>query len=158
MRPVLNFDPINDQLLVGAYPQTPEAIRFLRDDEGVTGVLNLQSDKDLYRRGIHWQAMWRLYTRLGMEVLRVPIVDMDPRDFEENLAEAVRQLTHLCDRHPRVYVHCNVGINRSPTAILAYLVSQGLSVEEAESLLRSKRQVIPYTDVVERWVKNRAQD
>ena len=157
MIPVLNFDSINDQLLVGAYPQTPEAIRFLREEEGVTGVLNLQSDKDLYRRGIHWQAMGRLYTSLEMEVLRVPIIDMDPGDFEKNLGEAVRQLTYLCDRHPRVYVHCNVGINRSPTAILAYLVSQGMGVEEAESTLRSKRQVIPYTDVVERWAMNRAQ-
>ena len=65
MRPVLNFDPINDQLLVGALSSDARGHPLLREEEGVTGVLNLQSDKDLYRRGIHWQAMWRLYTDWG---------------------------------------------------------------------------------------------
>ena len=146
-----SYDAITEQLLVGAYPQTPEAIRWLREEEGVTGVLNLQSDRDLYRRGIHWQAMWRMYTSLGMEVLRVPITDMDPQDFEKNLNEAVRQLSHLCGRHKKVYVHCNVGINRSLTAILAYLIFTGMEFEEAQRALRARRECIPYVDVVKRW-------
>ena len=74
-----------------------------------------------------------------------------PHDFEKNLNEAVRQLSHLCGRHKKVYVHCNVGINRSPTAILAYLIFTGMEFEEAQRALRARRECIPYVDVVKRW-------
>ena len=154
MKITLSWDRVTPNILVGSYPDSPESISFLKDDLGVTGVLNLQSDADLYQRGIRWDLLWRAYVGRSMEVIRVPIVDLRPADLEKNLSEAVDALTSLLRRHEQVYVHCNVGINRSPTTIIAYLVSTGLNLEEAEHQVRQGRDCVPYLDVVENWMNS----
>jgi len=155
MNITLSWDKVAPQIIVGSYPDSPESISFLKDELGVTAVLNLQSDKDLYRRGIRWELLWRAYVGQSMEVVRVPIIDLKPTDLEKNMSEAVDALTALASRHEKIYVHCNVGINRSPTAVIAYLVSTGMSLAEAEQQVRSSRECVPYVDVVERWMVTR---
>ena len=155
MNITLSWDKVAPQIIVGSYPDSPESISFLKNELGVTGVLNLQSDKDLYRRGIRWDLLWRAYIGKSMEVVRVPIVDLKPADLEKNLSEAVDALTSLVSRHEKIYVHCNVGINRSPTTVIAYLVSTGVSLVDAENQVRNSRECVPYVDVVERWMATR---
>jgi len=137
--------------VVGAYPESPEVLDVLRNEMGITGVLNLQSDKDMYRRAIHWNGMWKAYVGKGMEIVRVPIIDLKPADLAKHLESAVQALEKLLSRHEKVYVHCNVGINRSPTVVIAYLVSRGSGIQEALELVSSAREVVPYMDVVQSW-------
>lgn len=155
MKHNLSWNRITPNLCVGAYPESPEVLDFLKSEVGVTGVLNLQSDKDLYRRAIHWNGMWKAYVGRGMEIVRVPIVDLKPADLARHLESAVKALEQLAKRHDQVYVHCNVGLNRSPTVAIAYLVSQGAGIQEAHDLVMDAREVVPYMDVVEGWWQNR---
>ena len=39
----------------------------------------------------------------------------------------------------KVYIHCKNGHGRAPTLVAAYLTTQGMSVEEAIALIKSKR-------------------
>ncbi len=41
----------------------------------------------------------------------------------------------------RVYLHCKMGLGRSPTCAAAYLVYCGIPLREAKELIRSKRSV-----------------
>ena len=142
--------------MVGAYPQSPEMIDFLRNEMGVTAVLNLQSDDDLYGRAIDWNSMWKAYVGRGMEIERVPIVDLSPRDLARHMEAAVNILETLLGRHQRVYVHCNVGLNRSPTVVIAYLVSStDMGVDEAVEYVMKQRDCIPYPDAIRTWLKKR---
>ncbi len=152
----LSFYPIDERIFVGSFPQSGECIAYLRDELEVTGVLNLQSDEDLYARAVNWSALWREYVGRGMEIVRVPILDLVRKDLGRHLDEAVTSLHGLLDRHEKVYLHCNVGLNRSPTVAIAYFtLHHGLSLEDATRKVRGQRQCMPYPEVVERWLKRR---
>ena len=53
-----------------------------------------------------------------------------------------------------VYVHCSIGINRSPTVVIAWLVRHGgLSLDEAWQLVRERRpQVMPNHLALTAWL------
>ena len=42
----------------------------------------------------------------------------------------------------KVYVHCALGRGRSPTMVAAYLIDQGLAVDDAVELIRKARPII----------------
>ena len=51
----LNFDRIGDtRISLGTYPLRDDDIYKMRD-KGITGVLNLQTDKDMHLRGVPWK-------------------------------------------------------------------------------------------------------
>ena len=67
----------------------------------------------------------------------------------ENLPEAVRVLTGLLDEGHIGYVHCNVGMYRSPSTVISYLHwSLGWSLEDAEQHVRNCRSCSPAMDVI----------
>lgn len=150
---VPSANSIDDLLVLGAYPQTPEHYSGLVDTFGIAAVLSLQSDHDLAGRGISDQTVWTMWTRLGVAYERVPITDFDPRDLSEQLEQAVATLDELVSEGLRTYVHCTVGINRSSTVLIAHLVrARGMSLADAEAYVRAKRpQVVPYLELVESW-------
>ncbi|MBZ0307209.1 MAG: dual specificity protein phosphatase family protein, partial [Anaerolineae bacterium] len=41
-----------------------------------------------------------------------------------------------------VYIHCAAGVGRAPLVAAAYLVSQGMSVDQARTFLRERRPFI----------------
>ena len=78
-----HYTDLDDELAVGSHPHTPDHVAALAA-RGVRAVVNLQSDEDLRSRAIQWPLMWQLYTRHGIRVTRVPIVDFDlTHRFEE---------------------------------------------------------------------------
>jgi protein-tyrosine phosphatase len=109
-----------NKLLVGSCPENEADIEQLKA-AGVSAVLNLQTDEDFRQRDIDWRAMEAGYRRLGIEVRRWPITDFSPSDMRSKLRACVRLLNGLIRAGHAVYVHCNAGINRSPTAAVAYL-------------------------------------
>lgn len=147
-----HFTDLDDELAVGSYPQTPEQMMYLRDTCGVSAVLNLQSDRDLRTRGIDWTVMWPLYTRLGFSTLRVPIRDFTPADLARRLDEGVESLRSLRAGGRKVYVHCNAGLNRSPSVLIAFLVAdRGLDLAQATDWLATRHDCVPYPDVLREW-------
>ena len=149
-----HFTDLDEKLAVGSYPHTPDHVQFLRDTAGVGAVLNLQSDVDLRTRGIDWTIMWPLYTRMGVLTTRVPILDFTPLDLAKQLDKAVDAVKTFQTKGRKVYVHCNAGLNRSPSVVIAHLVaSRSLSVEKATVWLEERHDCVPYPDVLNAWAQ-----
>ncbi len=65
-----------------------------------------------------------------------------PKDLEIG----VKFLDFLISNKIKTFIHCRNGHGRAPTLFAAYLISKGKSVEEAVSLIASKRSVIHLQD------------
>ena len=55
----------------------------------------------------------------------------------------------------KIYIHCNEGVNRSPTITWLYLIHKGLSPEEATEKVKPNR-VLYDADIVQQLIANRA--
>ena len=147
---------ILENLWVGSYPQTPEDILHLKQS-GITAVLSLQSDDDLRKRATQWGLWADFYRSQGIRAERVPIRDFDPPALLRHLPEAVEVLDELIRQGHTAYVHCTVGLNRSPTVAIAWMMkarAPELSPAEAVDLFSEKRHCVPYEEVLERWAQS----
>jgi protein-tyrosine phosphatase len=117
----MNLHQVFPQIFVGTYPERPADVDRLRQDFGVTAVLNLHSDEDLHDLSVPWTDLAAHYRRSGIELRRVPVRDFDRDDLRRNLPECVRVLRELIEAGHTVYVHCTAGMGRSPSVVVAYL-------------------------------------
>jgi hypothetical protein len=147
----LACDEVADGIVVGTYPQTPEDVRHLKDQLGVTAVLSLQDDDDLEGLGVRWDLFARAYQASGIVAVREPVKDFAPKALMVRLAACVAALDRLVTAGHRVYVHCTAGINRSPTVVIAWLhAHRGLPVAAATAQVTGRRQCWPFPEVLER--------
>ena len=59
----------------------------------------------------------------------------------------------------RVYLHCTVGINRSPTVAIALLAGPlGMGYERAVEHVTERRRVVPEHDAIRAWLKDNHPD
>jgi len=119
---IMNYNKIVEYLYMGSHPGTLSDIEMLKDDCGIKAVLNLQTDEDLEAIGLDWSALEASYRSLNIMALRVPMRDFDYDDQRRVLPQAVKALARLLVLGHTVYLHCNVGLGRSP------LVADGLSL------------------------------
>ena len=148
-----HFTDLDDVLAVGSYPHAPEHVQQLLAS-GVRAIVNLQSDADLKTRGVQWSILWQLYTRSSIAVARVPVIDFDRADLQRHLSEAVEAIQGFVSAGRKTYVHCNAGINRSPSAVIAWRVAhRGESVEAATEWLADQHSCAPYPEVLTAWAK-----
>lgn len=117
----MNLDQILANLFVGSCPESTDDIDRLKQDCGVTAVLNLQTDEDFD----YWNiASGRLRAHCHdcrIEFRRAPVRDFDPESLQTNLPACVRVLDGLLSDGHTVYVHCTVGAGRAPSVVIAYL-------------------------------------
>jgi protein-tyrosine phosphatase len=145
----MDVDEILPQLLVGTCPRTRDHVEQLRDDFHVTAVLNLQTEEDFVYWEIDWPDLANHYDALGIEVRRVPVRDFDSDSLRDNLPQCVDQLDDLLRRGHTVYVHCNAGVNRSPSTVIAYLCwRQKWELEEAFQWVTRRRSCDPYLEAI----------
>ena len=138
-------------LLVGEYP-LPEDAAWLHAEHGVTAVLSLQDDADLASKGLRLRALEHAYREHGLAFHRVPVPDGDEGNLSARLGEIVALIARLLEAGERVYLHCNAGLNRAPTAAIAYLhVREGLSLEAARDEVKQRRHCVPYMRVLEAY-------
>ena len=150
-----HFTDLDEFLAVGSYPHTPDHILFLQES-GVRAVVNLQSDADLRGRGVDWNVMWPLYTRLGIRASRVPILDFTPADLAKHLDRATDEVRKHVDGGRKTYVHCNAGLNRSPSVVIAHVAEyRSLDLASASAWLEERHDCVPYPDVLTAWAKRR---
>jgi protein-tyrosine phosphatase len=145
----MHVSPIlNHKLLIGSCPLNETDIEQLKA-AGISAVLSLQTDEDLVQRDIDWPAMEAAYRRQGMEVCRFPIEDFSPRDMRQKLRPSVRLLAGLVRAGHVVYLHCNAGINRSPTVAVAYLHwVEAWDLDAAQSHVVNCRPCDPYVQEI----------
>jgi atypical dual specificity phosphatase len=145
----MDVSQVLPNLLVGSYPGSPEDIDRLQKNFGVTAVLNVQTDDDVAYCGIEWDCLESHYRSTVIEVRRVPVRDFDPDDLRHQLPKCVEALDELLRQGHTVYVHCNMGINRSPTIVIAYLHwVEGWDLEKATDHVLKCRSCDPYVDVI----------
>jgi protein-tyrosine phosphatase len=146
---------IRPALLVGEYP-TPEDAAWLRDEHGVTVVVSLQDDADLASKGLRLAALERAYREHGVAFHRIPVPDGDDRNLAARLGEIVALVGEVIDAGGRVYLHCNAGFNRAPTAAIAYLhVREGLPLAAARDAVKRLRHCVPYMRALEAYFGGR---
>jgi atypical dual specificity phosphatase len=145
----MDVSQILPNLFVGSYPGSPEDIDQLRQEFGITAVLNVQTDEDMAYWGLDWDHLESHYHDVGVEVQRVPVRDFDPEDLRRQLPKYVEVLDELLRQGHAVYIHCNMGINRSPTIVIAYLHwVQGWDLEKATDRVLKCRSCDPYVDAI----------
>lgn len=130
-RPVLRYCPVTPQLYVGGQINA-RGWRWLAA-HGLTADVNLRSEFDDARHGIAPQAyLW------------LPVPD-DHAPSLEQLHRGVAFIHQVISAGGKVYVHCASGVGRAPTLAAAYLVSTGLSPDQAWALIRQTRPFIKPT-------------
>ena len=140
---------ITDHLLVGEYPRLSD-VEWLNQEHNVTAILNLQDDEDLRINALDEAEMRQLCSQHGMKLVRSPIHDGSADDMAARLVVALEALTELVQSGERVYVHCNAGLNRAPTLVIAYLRAQGgMSLNEAMAHVKRVRPCGPFMTVLE---------
>ena len=71
--------------------------------------------------------------------------------MQEKLPRCADAVAELVDEGRIVYVHCNVGMYRSPSMAIAYLHwKRDWDLNQAESFVRERRSVSPRMEVIRR--------
>lgn len=117
----LDFDRITDRIVVGSCPCKPADVDRLRQECAVTAIFSLQTEADRANRRIDQRALDTRCRALGLEQRGVAVRDFDSEDLRRHLVDCVAALDALLSAGHSVYVHCNSGIGRSPSVVLAYL-------------------------------------
>lgn len=135
------FNPINENLYVGPYPQNQAEIDQLAK-EGVRAVFNLQTKHDMRHRSIDWEYLRLLYHNSNIKAINFSIIDMCAEDIFLKAFDAASYLNELVEKYDKVYVHCTAGIGRAPHVVAAYLMFfRGYSVEDVIKFIKEKRPV-----------------
>ncbi len=153
-RPIEHFTRLDPWLAVGRCPRGEE--RPWLAAQGITAVVSLQSDADLVALRLPWAAAVAEYAALGMTATRVPVVDFDRADLGRQLDAAVAGIHGALAGARVAYVHCNAGLNRSPSAVIAYrMVHRGESLMQAWDAVCTAHPSQPYQDVMIAWARRR---
>jgi predicted protein tyrosine phosphatase len=136
----LNWNEIRTDVVIGSCPMTVTDIDRICEATGANALLSLQSDECRAAFAIDYEALKEHAAVRNVRMANTPMLDFNPPDQRLRLPEAVRALTILLAAGHKVYVHCTAGINRSPLAVLGYLVFVELvSPEEALAFIRQAR-------------------
>lgn len=74
-------------------------------------------------------------------VLLIPISDNGYDEIKPHIKAGIEFIDeHIKDK--KVLVHCMAGISRSPSMVIAYLMSKGMPLAEAYWFVRDKRNII----------------
>jgi len=124
-------DAVEDGLLVGRAPGSPEDYALLAD-LGVTDTITLQTMEEARSIGIRPSVSFRVAAANRIVEHRVGIEDFSHAELASKAKGAASLVRDLRARGRNVYVHCAVGMNRSPTVVAVYLaVSRGIGYVEA---------------------------
>ena len=147
------IDEVAEGLWVGPVPDSPERIALLRQN-GITGLVSVQTDRDLQSVGVPWPLMWNFLMAQGIAAHRHPIVDFDETALVRGLNPAVAAVQEMRAGNRITYLHCTAGVNRSPTVAIGWLVVHGgMSLEAAWQQVTERRPSAPHRSALERWLR-----
>jgi hypothetical protein len=112
---------------------------------GVTAVVNLRVEFDDAAAGI-----------APAHYLHLPTDDDTPPSLED-LSRGIDFISEEVKQGGQVYVHCGSGVGRAATMAAAYLVSTGLTPEQAWAKIRASRPFVRPTPVQIRQIERFAQ-
>jgi len=126
--PTRRMSEITPQLAIGGQ-HLRRGLRRMRQ-RNFTAIVNMRREYDDREGG----------TVIG-RYLYLPTIDNTPPTLE-HLDEGAQFIAGEIARGGKVYVHCWEGVGRAPTMAAAYLVSTGITPDEAWSYIRATRPFI----------------
>ena len=95
---------------------------------------------------------------LKIEYKQIPADDYDSFDLQSYFTEMTDFIHQCLLNQGKIIVHCLMGVSRSATTVMAYLIRfQGLTSEEAFDLVKEKRMVVSpnggFLDQLKRYEK-----
>ena len=121
----MDFDQITDDLFVGGRLQGDDWKTL--EQQGVTVNLNLQEEtQDFFDGSAPKLSLW------------LPTPDWFGPGVE-NIDVGARFVASMVEAGHKVYVHCRHGAGRAPIVGAGYLVTTGLSADEAIRLMKRQR-------------------
>lgn len=66
---------------------------------------------------------------------------------QEQLDTGVAVINSLVKNQKKIYIHCKNGHGRSPTLLAAYFISQGMEINDAIEMIKSKRPEVHIREV-----------
>lgn len=146
---MMDYSGILPRLFVGSNPRTAEDIRELNQLDGITAILNLQTDDDLEYLQIDVGDLQSCARELDIDYRRVPVRDFDEEDLCDKLPQCAAVLAQLMDQGHKVLVHCSAGAGRSPSVVVAYLHrSLRFDLETADRYVQARRPCSPGIDAI----------
>jgi predicted protein tyrosine phosphatase len=137
MNRLFSPDKIEEGLWLGSAPLAPEDFKVLKN-LGITDVLSMRTEAEDASRGINPTISFRFYTSLNLNAHRVPVEDFNASSLKNAIAHAVSLIESLLSEGRQVYVHCALGMNRSPSVVAAYLGKKhDLDAAEAIEMIRA---------------------
>lgn len=131
--PLLPYSRITPQLYVG--PQFGHIGKQWIEQEGITACVNLRSEFDDAAHNLKLDKYCYL-----------PTIDDDAPSLEA-IEQGVKFIQQVLNSGGKVYIHCRGGVGRAPTMCAAYLISQGMKMDEALGLIRKTRPFIQLSPV-----------
>ncbi len=126
--PTRRLSEVTPQLAIGGQHIRRGVPRLHR--RGVTAVVNMRRESDDRARGVALDRHLHLAT-----------IDNTPPTLA-HLQDGVAFISEEIARGGKVYVHCWEGVGRAPTMAAAYLVSTGMTPDEAWAMIRRTRPFI----------------
>lgn len=133
--PISHYSQITPEITVsGQYRKSGWDILAKR---GITAVVNMRAEWDDQAAGIAPE-----------NYLHLKVVDNTPPSLEM-LQEGVDFIRQEVANGGKVYIHCAAGVGRAPTMAAAYLISKGMTPDEALEQIRNVRPFIrPTTEQI----------
>lgn len=126
--PIMKYGQVTPDVYVGTQYRKPGKRKL--EKLGFTGCVNLRVEFDDAAYGLNLKHYCYL-----------PTVDGEAPTLDQ-LRQGVTFIDEVVAGGGKVYIHCRGGIGRAPTMAAAYLISRGLSAEEATGLIKKSRPFI----------------
>jgi protein-tyrosine phosphatase len=127
--PVERFSYIAPYLIIGGQPARRRWKKMFAS--GVKGVINLRDEYN-----------YELKVKFGdIKYLYLPTIDNEA-PAAHHLADGVSFIREIIREEGKIYIHCWEGLGRGPTMAAAYLISTGMTPEEAWTEIRKVRPFI----------------
>lgn len=137
--PSRRFTRVTPSLYVGGQHRQHGMASFAR--RGISAVLNLRAESDDIVRGCATE-----------QYLHLPVIDRTPPTLEQ-LEQGVAFINEQIASGGTVYIHCREGVGRAPTMAAAYLVSTGMTPNDAWMMIRAVRPFIRPTPMQVRQIE-----
>ncbi len=131
--PTLRYSQITPQLYLGGqYSRRGYTILKKR---GITGIISMRTSpvRDLPDLG-------------AVRLLHLPTLDLTSPSLSD-FQKGIKFIRTELENGGKVYVHCAHGEGRGPSMVAAYLISTGLTLEDALKQIRAVRKFIRLTKI-----------
>ena len=107
------------------------------EKEGILNILNVTKNIPFYDN------LLPTTSSAKFNLKRIAVNDCSNQNLKLHFDEAIDFIKQAKQNNSKVLVHCQAGISRSPTLVIAYLMKEyAKSMDEAYGMVRNKRSII----------------